>query len=253
MQQFCCIKWGYKYGPEYVNRLCAGIARHFSGSFDLICLTDDASGISGNVTIRTLERQPFDDAVERNLSKSRRKGAFRKVALFNPEIYAKPDADVVGFDLDVVITGELNSLVSFEPGRVSMRHDWLERRRGRNGGHGSVFKFTPQRHNYLYRELIENTDELMAEAKYSEQKFTSNVSQRYGDFRYLPNDWICSFKRDAMRIPPLNHLLAPKLPPESRVMCFHGRPTIEEALVGYKGGVLRSTIPAQWIADNWLD
>ena len=40
-----CMKWGRKYGPESANRLYAMVRRHLSGDFNLVCLTDDSSGI----------------------------------------------------------------------------------------------------------------------------------------------------------------------------------------------------------------
>jgi hypothetical protein len=44
-----CMKWGTKYGPEYVNRLYAMVRRHLSGDFHLVCLTDDTAGIRSEV------------------------------------------------------------------------------------------------------------------------------------------------------------------------------------------------------------
>jgi hypothetical protein len=46
-----CVKWGNKYGPEYVNNLYAGVLRHTSASyqFQLVCFTDDSAGINHDV------------------------------------------------------------------------------------------------------------------------------------------------------------------------------------------------------------
>jgi hypothetical protein len=44
-----CMKWGTKYGPEYVNRLYAMVRRHLSGDFRFVCLTDDSTGIRSEV------------------------------------------------------------------------------------------------------------------------------------------------------------------------------------------------------------
>ena len=40
-----CMKWGTKYGPEYVNRLYGMVRRHLSGDFNFVCLTDDSQGV----------------------------------------------------------------------------------------------------------------------------------------------------------------------------------------------------------------
>jgi hypothetical protein len=44
-----CMKWGTKYGPEYVNRLYAMVRRHLSGDFRFVCLTDSTEGIRSEV------------------------------------------------------------------------------------------------------------------------------------------------------------------------------------------------------------
>ena len=44
-----CMKWGTKYGPEYVNRLYGMVARHLKGPFQFVCLTDDARGVRNEV------------------------------------------------------------------------------------------------------------------------------------------------------------------------------------------------------------
>lgn len=49
-----CMKWGKKYGPEYVNRLYAMVRRHLSGDFRFVCLTDDASGIRSEVECKPI-------------------------------------------------------------------------------------------------------------------------------------------------------------------------------------------------------
>ena len=44
-----CMKWGVKYGPEYVNRLYAMVRRHLRGDFRFVCLTDRSEGIRAEV------------------------------------------------------------------------------------------------------------------------------------------------------------------------------------------------------------
>ncbi|CAM9098739.1 unnamed protein product [Scytosiphon promiscuus] len=40
-----CIRWGRKYGPEYVQRLAAGVRRHLRRSHRFVCFTDDANAL----------------------------------------------------------------------------------------------------------------------------------------------------------------------------------------------------------------
>lgn len=246
-----CIKWGTKYPDYYVNRLYAGVKRHMQRPFRFFCMTEMADGIRPEVEILPLPVEPFALAVTHALSQSKRKGAFGKVSLFKPGLIDSP-GPILGFDLDVVITGPLDDLMDFAPGKVCMRHDWLAARRGRPDGHGSVFRFDPELHGYLYTDFAADPAAVMQEAKFSEQKYTSMVAQRHGDFAYFPGDWIASFKRDAMRVPPLNFLLEPKLPDATRVMCFHGNPKMEEAVEGFAGGFMRHTRPCRWLHEQWI-
>jgi hypothetical protein len=48
------MKWGSKYGPEYVNRLRGMVLRHTSKPIQLICLTDDANGIHPDIQCRPI-------------------------------------------------------------------------------------------------------------------------------------------------------------------------------------------------------
>src|SRR5262249_24981956 len=89
-------------------------------------------------------------------------------------------------------------------------------------------------------------------SKGSEQKYTSMTALSHGDLEYFPPQWIASFKRNAIPFPPLNFLLEPRLPPDTRVMCFHGTPKMEQALVGYRGEWHHATRPAKWLRDFWL-
>ena len=44
--KFITLKWGTKYGPEYVNRLHNSIKQTYSGEFEFHCFTDDPTGLN---------------------------------------------------------------------------------------------------------------------------------------------------------------------------------------------------------------
>lgn len=246
-----CIKWGDRYPPYYVNRLYSGVRRFLSRPFRFLCFTEKPAGLVPEVEVHPLPEEPFEAEIVRLMTEPKRKGAWRKISLFRPGL-AEMEGPVLGFDIDVCITGPLDDLVDFAPGKVCMRRDWLEARRMRPGGHGSVFRFDPSRHGYLYEAFRADPDGSALRSKGSEQKYTSLTALAHGDLEYFPSRWIASFKRNAMRYPPLNFLLEPRLPPDTRVMCFHGTPKMEEAVEGYRGAWYRSTRPAGWLREYWL-
>jgi len=49
-----CMKWGTRYGPEYVNRLLAGVLRHTKMPVRFICFTDDGTGLHPKVEVMPL-------------------------------------------------------------------------------------------------------------------------------------------------------------------------------------------------------
>ena len=46
-----CVRWGDKYGPEYVERLAEGVRRHLRRRHRFVCYTDDVEALSGNTGI----------------------------------------------------------------------------------------------------------------------------------------------------------------------------------------------------------
>ncbi|HEY8593693.1 MAG TPA: hypothetical protein VIL84_00475 [Devosiaceae bacterium] len=247
-----CIKWGDKFPSDYVNHLYAGVRRNIDGDLRFLCMTEDRAGIRPEVEILPLRSEPFDAALETALARSRRKGAFRKVSLFRPGLIPDLEGPLLGFDLDVVITGNLQPLLDFAPGKVCMRKDWVQAHRLRSIGHGSVFRFDPARHGYLYEDFATDPAAEVRKAHGSEQWYTSTTAMRHGDFAFYPEEWIASFKHDAFYWPPFNLFLAPRLPPQALVVCFHGTPKIDQAIEGYRGNLMNFTRPTQWVADNWL-
>lgn len=89
-----CVRTGTKYGPEYVERLAAGVARHLDRSYRFVCLTDQADRIAGV--------ENYD------IAPTGLKGWWGKMALF--EFGARMGERVVYLDLDTVVVGDLAPL-----------------------------------------------------------------------------------------------------------------------------------------------
>ena len=101
---------------------------------------------------------------------------------------------VLGFDLDVVITGALDEIVDHAPDKVAMRREWRYEWRRKHGGHGSVFSFDPAQHSYLYDEFAADPAGSVERHRGSEQYFTSMTALRHDQLAYLPGELVCSFK-----------------------------------------------------------
>ena len=59
MANIICMKWGTKYGPEYVNRLANMVRRNMTIPYRFVCMTDSAVGLDAGIDARPLP--DFDD------------------------------------------------------------------------------------------------------------------------------------------------------------------------------------------------
>ena len=105
-------------------------------------------------------------------------------------------------------------------------------------------------HGYLYDDLAANPYEEVEKARGSEQRYTSHKAMSQDQFTYIPADWVVSYKYDCNPFP-VNYLRAPRLPSDARVVCFHGRPKMPEAVAGYTGSLIRYSRPCDWLDDFW--
>ena len=247
-----CIKWGTAFGAASVNRLYSGVRRNMRDAVRFVCMTEHKEGLHPNVEVVPLPDEPYQAEMDEALELANRQGAMRKVSLFRPGAIPNLEGPVLGFDLDVVITGPLDAFFTHAPGHVIMRHDWVEARKNRPTGHGSVFRFDPQHHGYLYSDLADAPTKEVETARGSEQRYTSHKAMDRGAFSYIPEPWVASFKHDCYARWPSNWWQVPDLPREARVICFHGRPKMEEALNGYWHW-LRGCPDVPWLRKYWID
>jgi len=247
-----CIKWGTLFGPEYVNRLYSGVRRNMMRPIRFICMTENSAGFHPDIEVLDLPDEPYAEPMNAALKVANRQGAMRKTSLFKQGLIEDLQGPILGFDLDVVITGGLDEIFEMAPGDVAMRHDWTEKRKGRPTGHGSVFRFDPNAHPFLYNDLAANPYAEVEKARGSEQRYTSHKAMDNACFSYIPPDWVVSFKYDCNPFP-TNYLHAPRLPEDARVVCFHGRPKMTDAITGYTGSFIRYAKPASWLQDHWID
>lgn len=91
-----CVRFGSRYGIEYVVRLRNMVSRHLSVPYEFVCLTDDPSPIEG---VRLIV-QPNAGYV---------RGWWHKVHMFDPKLPL--EGRILYFDLDMVIINSIDKLV----------------------------------------------------------------------------------------------------------------------------------------------
>ncbi|MFN4264080.1 MAG: glycosyl transferase [Thioalkalivibrionaceae bacterium] len=221
MNEIICIKWGTMYGPEYVNQLYAGLARHCVQPFRLTCFTDDPTGIRAEVRCEPLP----------NLGcpvPSSGPGKWSKLRLWNAELADLAGRPALFLDLDVVITGPIEPFFDYgDPDDVILMRNWvrpLERL-----GQTSVFRFPVGRHSALL-DRFRLDPEGIAERYQFEQRFvTRNVP---GGVKFFPRQWLAHFRIDCLPVWPLRIFQTPRRPRKAAIVIFPGDPKPSDAILG---------------------
>ncbi len=233
------MKWGRKYSPDYVNILYRMVGRHLSVPFRFVCFTEDPSGLLPEIITRPLP--------EIHVPRAHDYSPWRKVSLFRKDLLEWGGRGLF-MDLDVVVTGPLDDLLSHST-HVSIAENWTQR--GRGIGNSSVFTFPIGTMSYVYDRYTAEIDSLFDHHD-NEQIFVSRTTGERGELSFFPDEWIRSFKVDCMPGGVMNWVSTPRLPAGTKVVAFHGDPKPPDAARGrYPGKWYKHVRPTPWVMEHW--
>lgn len=241
-----CMKWGTKYGPEYVNRLYGMVRRHLTGDFQMVCLTDDANGIRPEVLCRPIPQ------LDLHLKPGQRDGAWKKLTTFEADLYGLRGTALF-LDLDVVVVGSLDDFFT-QSGEFLIIHDYPRfwRFGERIVGNSSVYRFTLGAHADVLAYFREHMAEVQGQYR-NEQEYLSHFLHKQGKLNYWPASWCPSFKYHGIPTWPTNYWNAPFIPKDARIVIFHGEVNPPDALAGKRNKRFAFIKPALWVADAWRE
>jgi len=242
MQTVICMKWGTRYGANFVNRLNTAIQRNTTRQTQLICLTDDSSGINDNVRCEAIP--------DINLPDDLIVTPWRKLVLWKDNLIGL-SGDVLFLDLDLVITGNLDEMFAYEPGRFCVIENWTQI--GKNIGNTSCFRWNIGTHTHVFDKLEAEQTRILSTYRI-EQVY---ISREVKDMVFWPRQWCASFKHSLLPKWPMNFFKAPELPVETKIVAFTGKPDQDEAAMGiwpvkspWKK-LYKHVRPTPWIAEHW--
>ncbi len=195
-----CMKWGNKYGAEYVNRLYHMVSRHLTLPFQMVCLTDDETGILPAVRCYPIP--------ELNLPEGLPERGWKKLTTFKPELYDLKGTALF-LDIDIVIVDNIDcffTLPSEREDNVLIIRDW--KKPWRMVGNSSVYRFKVGQNTYpnLLSHFEENFDSIRQQVRH-EQAYLSNYLREHHHLAYWDKSWCVSFKYQCVR-------------PSHRRLCF---------------------------------
>lgn len=251
-----CVKWGTRFGPDYVNVIRSAVAENLAAPHRFVCLTNQPEGIDPRVEVMPV---PEFGVPEVEWTK---RGCWPKVALFKEGVFAD-DEVVLYLDLDVLVVGDLAPFV----GLLAKDHAFYTLRewnpalvrllplslRPDRGSQGSVYVWRAGEQRHVFADFTSRVEEVRA-AYWSDRFYLPKVAKNP---RYLPYDWCLSFKNHCMPTWPLNHLgIEPRIPAGAKIIAFHGKPRPMDVMgpPGVRWGSKRRTgdKPVAWARDYWL-
>ncbi len=225
-----CLKWGNKYSPDYANRLYNMVSRNLPLPHRFFCLTDDAAGLRKGIEPLPLSRADLEYC-------------WNKLLLFDT---LPLEGTALFLDLDVVVTGDLTPLLLFRPEDPFVGvFDWNRPRQPQFNA--SVMRFHINRHHHVldtflgkvedgslvknreWDDYLGSSDKVVyrdGATRYGgDQEWTSSRICPPGEIRLhsFPEQYVLSYKRHGRK----------SLPPDCRVMVFHGHPKPHEVSSPY--------------------
>lgn len=248
-----CMKWGTMYGPEYVNHLREGVARHLKRPHRFVCFTDDAGGLRPDVQALPLPGL--------GLPAGHGDKRWQKLALFRRDL-AGLSGTALFLDLDLVIVDDLEPFFQAPGDFLIIRDDDLFRHKPLRGldagrdrflhsvGNSSVFRFEIGRHRYILDAYV--ADPAGAAQRYEiSQQFQSAQLAQHGHLQYWPKGWCVSFKNDCVPHALTSWWRDPALPAGAKIVVFAGTPKMGDVLAGRRDKWYRRIGNVAWLHQAW--
>ena len=245
------LKWGTRYGAEFVNKLFNGVSRNLSLPFRFVCFTDDTAGVAEGIHTYPIPEMDLEPPLLYT--------PWRKLCLFRQGLPI--EGYCLFLDLDVIITGSLDDFFRFEPDKIPIIRDWPTLRRklfpkGPPVGNSSVFRFVANEHSFVYEQFLREKEWALANFRPPQSYLTHCIRPR---MIFWPEGWVVSFKEHCLPFWPANLWMVPRLPRQAKIVIFHGRPDPDEARdgrwsLGNKAAwkrIYKYTRPTPWIAEHW--
>lgn len=227
MHNIVCLKWGTKFTPEYVNRLFFGVRRNTTVSFTFHCFTDDPSGLHDDIVIHPL---PYKDQVE---------GWWHKLYLFSKDINIS--GRVLFLDLDTLVVGNIDHFVTQSTGFVVMRDLWA---RNQCDVGSAIMSFDVGQHDHIWTSFIQNPNEAIRSLRpHGDQKWIQRHQPSRIYWQDLYPNQIVSFKSQCRS----------GIPDNTRLICYHGKPSIVESMTVTTNMQGYTIPPTPWVERYWYD
>lgn len=206
-----CLKWGDKYGVDYVNILRDMVRRNLTIAHRFVCMTDNPRGLQCE-TLPIVPPLPT---------------WWGKVTLFRHHLPGR----ILYFDLDTVIVGNIDDFAAYEGPFCVIKpfyRDW--------GYASGVMSIAPDFGRHVWDAFARDPRAAIARCHREADPPWNNGDQRWLELMVPQADyWQSVLPRQLVSYKV--HCGA-GVPEGARVVCFHGKPDPHE-------------VPDPWVKDHW--
>jgi hypothetical protein len=216
-----CVRFGNRYGIEYVERLRNMVSRHLTIPHNFVCLTDSNHVIQGVQNI-TIPNHRYN------------KQWWHKVHMFDPNLGLRDR--ILYIDLDVVIINNIDMLISDKADTFYGIKDFNRKFiAGWKILNSSVMSWIAGQHSEIYTKFKSNPAEAMR--LQGDQDWIYKVAK--DKIKYWPEEWIQSYKWEVRNKSEItfkngkrNFRDIKTIVPQKNcgILVFHGDPKPEEVL-----------------------
>lgn len=228
-----CLKHGGKYSADYVNNLYNMVKRHCTLPFDFICLTENSDFLHPDIIVKDLPTYV--------------QGWWCKPYMFSNDLQL--DKTTLYIDLDVVISGSIDKLLTWSPGKWCTVRDFTRAMRpGWPKYNSSVIRFEPGQLDNVWQHF-KNKQQEIQKRYFGDQDYLYEYTCRDNPAELYPESWIVSWKwevRKSREFKPggkrgdrhFKYIenVTPKI--ETSICVFHGDPNPHKC-------------QDPWVVDNW--
>lgn len=224
-----CVRFGTKYGQDYVERLRNMVSRHLTVPYEFVCLSDDPTKIQG---VRTLYQK----------SAGYNRPWWHKVHMFDPNLDIS--GRILYLDLDVIICNNLDKLVNANNNHFYGIQDFNRKFYPKyHHLNSSVMSWVHRSNQDIYQKFMEN--KAGAQKLHGDQDWIWSIAKTR--IKFWPINWIMSYKWEIRSREELLYRTGkrgfatvknPTIPSDLSIAVFHGDPKPED-------------VTDPFVVDNW--
>ena len=225
-----CVRFGTRYGRDYVERLRNMVARHLTVPYEFVCLTDDPTHIDGVRNI-VMPVQSYSRLW------------WHKVHMFDPSLGIRNK--ILYFDLDVVIHANIDKLVEFEDNSLYGIRDFNRKFHASwDRLNSSAMSWVGGEHSDIWFKFNDNSSAVTQRMPGDQDWIWATAKDR---IKYWPDNWIMSYKWEIRGREELVtqgskkkfvEVKDPYVPSDCSVTVFHGEPKPQD-------------VQDKFVVDNW--